>query len=116
MSVDNSIIEYLLAVGQDIPDSKCDPKIWKQGQAVLILAGPRSWMIEAWVQKVSELSGLAMDWSYFGGRAVVRTLAAVDAAVKALSNYLRELELAAKAAVQRKDSGAYELQYMWTNQ
>ena len=69
----DELVEHLLSVPQEQP-GRCADDVYKNGQSFCCLAGQRSWMIEAWVKKLSELSGVRTDWSFFGGRAIVSYL------------------------------------------
>lgn len=55
------------------PATKCDPKILKKGEMVIVLSGP-STVIEAMVVRARELTGAKTDWHYVGGRAFVKVL------------------------------------------
>lgn len=63
--------------------NRCNQEIYENGQVVAIFdAG--SIAMEGIVNEAN-LSGIIMDWHYFGGRAVVRTLGNVDKAKLALN-------------------------------
>lgn len=51
-----------------------DPKIFKQGTPVFMVASPRSQTIEDWVQLIARETGLRMDWRLVGGRGIVLVL------------------------------------------
>ena len=51
-----------------------DPKIFEKGSPVLMLAGPRSITIEAWVKAIAEESGERVDWRLVGDRAILLVL------------------------------------------
>ena len=70
---------------------KCDREVWEKGVAVLVTHTFDSWTIENWVKKVAETSGQRVDWSWMGGRAVIRALGDIGAVYRAL-----EAELAQK--------------------
>lgn len=74
MKIDHDkLVQEFLNVEQVQP-GRCDDKIYKDGTFFCCLAGPRSWMIEAWVKKIRELSGVPVDWNMMGGRARVAYL------------------------------------------
>lgn len=50
---------------------KCDPEIYKSGEYVLMVSGPRSSTMEEWVRLVSRVSGQRVDWHCYAGRDVV---------------------------------------------
>jgi hypothetical protein len=52
-------------------DNPCNPEIFKSGKSFCMLAGPRTWVIEAWVQSVAKLAEAEVDWHMGGGRASV---------------------------------------------
>lgn len=56
---------------EQIDPGRCDERVFKKGEFLCMLAGPRMWTIEAWVKKVAELSGYPVDWHFMGGRACV---------------------------------------------
>jgi len=65
----------------------CDPDIFKNGKAVFMTHSIPSNAMERWVKMVAEKSGQPVDWSFSGGRAVVKTtgdVMVVRAAIKAL--------------------------------
>jgi hypothetical protein len=53
-----------------IPD--CDPEVYKDGKAIVMLATMSADDIEELVKKVREASKQKVDWHYVGGRAIVR--------------------------------------------
>lgn len=60
----------------------CDEELHKNGAVVAVMQGGKLAM-EGLVKEASR-NGLAMDWHYFGGRAVVKTMGNVGEARKAL--------------------------------
>lgn len=52
----------------------CDQDVRQNGKAVLMTHTFESEEIEDWVQLVAKESGQKVDWSWMGGRAVVRAL------------------------------------------
>jgi hypothetical protein len=46
-------------------------EMMKHGKHVCTVVGPRSFTIEAWVQKVAAASGQPVDWRQFGGYALI---------------------------------------------
>lgn len=65
-----ALVAEFLAV-KEVQPGRCDPKIFKSGEFFCILAGPRSWLIEAWVAKVRDIADAKIDWHMAGGRACV---------------------------------------------
>ena len=69
----DKLVEEFISVKEVQPGSS-DLEIFNKGKFFCCLAGPRSWMIEAWVKKIRKLSGTRVDWSMAGGRACVSYL------------------------------------------
>jgi hypothetical protein len=62
----------------------CDPAIWNEGHAVLVSHSVPSNATERWVKKLAEQSEQPVDWSYMGGRIVVRALGDLDKVVETM--------------------------------
>ena len=72
-----------MATEPTIPDSevrnrvnlseRSDNEVYEKGEAVALLTAPRE-VIEALCIGIAQITGARIDWSYFGGRAVVRCL------------------------------------------
>lgn len=78
------------------PLAPCSTEFLRNSRAVCMIASDAEPVeIEALVQKVSALSGQPCDWSYVGGRAVVRTTGnwavAKDRAARCMRVFEREL-------------------------
>ncbi|MFY0656175.1 MAG: hypothetical protein JXR12_05320 [Neptunomonas phycophila] len=58
---------------------KCNKDIYEKGSVVAVLDGG-SKVIEEATQNASKECGFDIDWYYFGGRAVVKTLGDVNKA------------------------------------
>jgi hypothetical protein len=71
VKIDHDKLVQEFATVEEVQPGRCDPEVYDEGQSFCCLAGPRSWMIEAWVKKIRELSGVKVDWNMSGGRAVV---------------------------------------------
>jgi hypothetical protein len=56
----------------------CDLDIFKNGEVVFVTHTIRSNAMEDWVKKVAQESGQRVDWSFMGGRAVVKALGDID--------------------------------------
>lgn len=56
------------------PRGKIDPKLAKHGVSVLMIAGLASTAIEAQVVRWREELQVPLDWSFVGGRAVVKCM------------------------------------------
>lgn len=105
-----SLYDVLMNAKHFIPPPG-NPAIFRDGIPMLTFAGPRSWMIEAWVATLAKREKIAMDWSFFGGRAVVRALPKDEArAREVLSSNLEDLKKAAQDAYVLKDEGAYPME------
>lgn len=88
-------------VAKVVPPSM-DQEVYRNGTTVAVVAGPRPWFIERWVEELRRLSGQRVDWHFAGGRARVAALgdvAAVRAAVEATLEDLRTF------AARRVDNG-----------
>ena len=72
----------------------CDKEIFENGVAVFVTYTVPDSEIERFVQAVAAVSQQRVDWSYFGGRAVVRCLGDVEAVVAAIK-YLMPVLLCA---------------------
>ena len=57
----------------------CDAKVFRKGTAVFLGWDISSNRMENWVQQVAKVSGQRVDWSFFGGRAVVKALGDIQA-------------------------------------
>ena len=79
MKVDHAklVAEFLNV--EEVQPGRCEQEIFDDGEFFCCLAGPRSWVIEAWVKKIRELSGQRIDWNFSGGRAVVNFLGGTEA-------------------------------------
>lgn len=53
------------------PDNGCDPELYKNGEAVMVIEGMASTAVEAQVQRWRETLGVPIDWYQAGGRARV---------------------------------------------
>lgn len=113
---ESDVVAELLSAEQAIPE-RCNADIFANGEAIVLVVGPRSWMIERWVQCVAREADAAMDWNFAAGRAVVRALIDSDkkrARVRqTVERMIPALSTAATTAEARKDPGAYGLQWMW---
>ena len=67
------LVKRFLSI-EEIQPGRCEDEIFTNGQFFCCLAGPHSWLIEAWVQEIRKLSGARVDWSFAGGRAGVSFL------------------------------------------
>jgi hypothetical protein len=110
MPIDEMLLKKLLGV-EKVQPGRCVPKVWKRGEQVLRLAGPRSWMIEGYVRAAAEKAGVPIDWHFAGGRAVVLALPEdKEKACRALGELMPTFQEAARQAVARGDAEAYEVQ------
>lgn len=69
---------------------RCDPEVWELGKVIAVLDA-RTVHAEPWVQSVAKRSGQKVDWSYFGGRAVVRYVGDYYAVLRAIDELGPEL-------------------------
>jgi hypothetical protein len=115
--VDEALVERLLSVAQVQP-GRCDHEVWERGEPVLVVAGPRSWMIEAWVLELAARSGARVDWSQYAGRAVVQAVigdaAEREALGRTVEQLLPSLAAAAERAHKRGSEHGYPLQIVRT--
>jgi hypothetical protein len=110
--IDEKLLKKLLGVEKTQP-GRCVPKVWENGEQVLRLAGPRSWMIERYVKEAGKRAGVPLDWHFAGGRAVVLALRQdKEKACQALGELMPTFQEAAKQAVARGDENAYEVQIL----
>ncbi len=65
---------------------KCDQEIYENGTVVAVLDGG-SEVIEEACQQASKNCGFKIDWFYFGGRAVVKTLGNYEQARMSVLSY-----------------------------
>jgi len=75
----------------------CDAKVFRKGEAVFLGWDISSNRMEGWVQQVAKVSGQRVDWSFFGGRAIVKALGDIQAvrdAIVLLRADYRELTIA----------------------
>jgi hypothetical protein len=89
----------------EIPGS-ADPAVFDSGLTVALIAGPRSWAIEAWVQHIRSLTGARVDWHWVAGRAAIKTLDMEQTVRQAIRDTIGELRGFAAARL----DGGYELQ------
>ena len=78
----------------------CDAKVFNKGKAVFVGWDISSNRMENWVQQVAEVSGQRVDWSFCGGRAVVKVLGDIQAvrdAVVLLRADYKELTIASSS-------------------
>lgn len=61
-----------------MPVPECDPDIYKDGKVAFIMAGSTAADIEEYLKIIQKKSAQILDWHYFGGRAVVKTLGDVE--------------------------------------
>ena len=73
--------------GLELPD--CNPNIFKKGTAVFITDLPAE-DAESWVKEVAQASGQPVDWSYMGGRVVVKALGDLDRVKAAITALLSQ--------------------------
>lgn len=102
---------------------KCDPDVFERGEAVLMIhLGAEA--MEAWVLLVRadlakrtnektngascSASDTKVDWSYMGGRAIVKALGDDWAAFRSMRRHLPELLTAQKAAESGRNIDLYE--------
>lgn len=79
----------------------CDPEIFYNGQVVLVTHTIPSNAMERWVKQVAELSGQRVDWSFFGGRAVVRALGDLERVKAAIQQLMPEHDHLQREACKR---------------
>lgn len=112
MPIDEKLLEELLGAEKVQPD-ECLPKVWKDGEQVLRLAGARSWMIEGYVRAAAKKAHVPIDWHFAGGRAVILALPEdKEKACQALRDLLPTFQEAARQAVARGDEDVYEVQIL----
>ena len=92
---------------------RCDEMVFSEGVQVLMLSGPRSWLIERYVVEARERAGVPIDWHFAGGRAVI--LAFPKDAEKALASldwWMPAFQTAAIRAKEELQDGGYEVQLL----
>lgn len=77
--VDHAKLVAELLATEKVQPGRCNPKIFNEGEFFCMLAGPRSWLIEAWVRKIRDLADAKIDWHFAGGRACVYYLGGPEA-------------------------------------
>lgn len=88
----DKLYERLCDVEPDTVSGKMDPRVALEGVAFVVISGPRASLIEAWVQGVAEATGTPMDWSWVGGRAVVKTLGSKLKAIEVGNDLMSALD------------------------
>lgn len=111
MTIDYVLLNDLLSVEQVQP-GRCSPDVWEHGTQVMVLAGPRSWVIERWVREVAKRSQLAVDWSFFGGRAVIQAVLKDNVEQERLAYAIGDLLPTLQEATRR--TCEWELQTDWS--
>lgn len=102
MSTFMDLVRTLLdrALGTD--PGRCNTRLYQDGVQVLMLAGPRSWLIERFVVEARRRARVPLDWHMHAGRAVVLALPGdEEKAIAALEWWLPALEEAARQEVAR---------------
>lgn len=59
---------------RDGSPTPCDNKLFQEGHMAGVVAGPPSFMVEAWVQMIAKKAKAPVDWHYAGGRGRGRIL------------------------------------------
>jgi hypothetical protein len=86
-----------MIVSKELPP--CDADVFSHGRAIFVTHTVPCAEIENWVRAVAKLSGQRVDWSYYGGRAVVRYLGSELAVREAIEYLLPILQDKYRAAV-----------------
>lgn len=92
----------------------------KGGHGLCVFAGPRSWTIDAWVRRTSQIADVPMDWGFSMGRAFVdyfggeENYKRVIMALKITGPAFEEAAaaLARLHAIDPKTESAYEVQWL----
>ena len=58
--------------------SRCDDEVFNKGTTIAVVAEIWPEVMEAWTKKVAKESGQKVDWSYAGGKAVVKALGNIE--------------------------------------
>lgn len=84
-------LEPLYEKPDDEYTGKCDPEIFKNGEPVMYMTGPRNKRIEEFKSIVQERlpEGTVIDWHTLAGRAVFRCIGDIQAAAKILCDNIR---------------------------
>lgn len=62
----------------------CDAQVYENGITVALVVGVSADNIEKYVQEIAKRSEQKVDWHYFGGRAVIKTIGDTEKVVQAL--------------------------------
>lgn len=54
--------------------ARCDSRVFADGKIIALLGSVHSEVMEAWCRRIAQESGQKVDWSFSGGRAVVKAL------------------------------------------
>lgn len=79
----------------------CERDIFENGTAVFMTHSIPSNAMEKWVKHVAEESGQRVDWTFAGGRAVVKAIGDIPRVVEAIKRLLPEHDALYREAVKR---------------
>lgn len=99
-----ALLEKILSAAPGVPDP-ADPNVFRNGTPIMVLAGPRPWMIETWLRDCDTANKL--DWHFSGGRAQVLSLKPE----KHLQHLRATVATLAEACVRSPEAGSYPLVY-----
>lgn len=77
----------------------CDREVFNHGTAVFVTHTVPAKEIERFVKAAASLSGQRVDWSYYGGRAVIRCLGDASAVTESIKYLMPVLLCAYQKAV-----------------
>lgn len=114
------LVAEFMSAKQAQPSNNMSADFRKNSKSLCVLAGPRSWTIEAWVQRTSKMAGVPMDWGFTAGRAFVSYLGDEEArrrVLEAMRITGPAFESAAQALAKMREKGqsvewAYEVQWL----
>lgn len=75
---------------------QCDPEVYKNGDAIIMMHTIPAKGIEYLVQEIARTSGQKVDWHYVGGRAIVKFIGdrqKVVAAIAGIRSLYKEMML-----------------------
>jgi hypothetical protein len=68
----NSVLLDKILESQPVVPEPANPEVFQKGTSIIVLTGPRPWMIETWLRDCDTADKL--DWHFSGGRAQVLSL------------------------------------------
>jgi len=69
----------------------CDPDVYQNGEPIYMTADVSTEFLNRWVEKVAKSSKQKVDWSWGGGRAVIKFLGNRKSVLSAIQKHYLEL-------------------------